>query len=158
MRLVPLRTDADAATAQALVREYVASLERPEEYEGLEEELAVLTEHYGPPGGTFLLVYDGAVLAGCGALRRFDAATGEVRRLYVRPTFRGRGVGRALMEALVQTARGLGYRHLLLDTLPELRSAQALYRSLGFQEIAPYYPCPAPDALYFALDLAPPAP
>jgi len=96
-------------------------------------------------------VMPGAQLAGCGALRRIDSATCEMKRLYVRAGFRGKGVGRALAVALINAAREIGYSRMVLDTLPSMSEAQKLYRSLGFREIPPYRHNPVPGALFLEL-------
>lgn len=96
-------------------------------------------------------VIPGAQLAGCGALRRIDSATCEMKRLYVRAEFRGKGVGRALAVALIHAAREIGYSRMVLDTLPSMTEAQKLYRCLGFREIPPYRHNPVPGALFLEL-------
>lgn len=131
------------------MRTYVASLEMPEEFVGLEDEMASFPTMYGRPGGVFALLYDGAgVVAGCGALRRQAADTGEVRRLYVAPELRGEGAGRALLEWLMDAARGLGYGRVVLDTYPALVAACGLYDSLGFTPTPPYWESPIPGTIY----------
>jgi putative acetyltransferase len=94
---------------------------------------------------------------GCVALRRVDATTGEIKRLYVRPEARGRRTGRRLVEQVIAVAREIGYRRLVLDTLPRMAEAQVLYRSFGFREIPPYTAEPSPRIIYLGLDLAPAA-
>jgi ribosomal protein S18 acetylase RimI-like enzyme len=91
--------------------------------------------------------------AGCVALRELDDSICEMKRLYLRPQFRGSGAGRALAEAVICAAREIGYRQMRLDTLPQMLGAQALYRSLGFLEIAPYCFNPIPGTRYFEIDL-----
>ena len=118
-----------------------------------DEELRHLEKKYGPPDGRLLLALCGGEAAGCAALRRIDESRCEMKRLYVRPAFRGLGLGRALSERIVADARALGYREMLLDTLPFLTEAIALYRSLGFEEVAQYNDSPMSDAIYLRLSL-----
>ena len=109
---------------------------------------------YGPPDGRLYLARlpDGTA-AGCIALRRLDGARCEMKRLYVRPEHRGRGIARQLIRQITDDARQLGYRHLLLDTLPALEEAVRLYRRLGFYEIPCYNDSPVDSTLFFQLDL-----
>jgi putative acetyltransferase len=123
-----------------------------------EREVASLPGAYGPPGGTLLLAVADetggrSAAAGCVALRKWDEGACEMKRLYVRPEFRGNGAGRALVEDLIAIAQSMGYQRMLLDTLPSMRPAHELYRSLGFREIAPYQKTPIPGALFFELVL-----
>ena len=109
---------------------------------------------YGPPDGRLYLarLADGTA-AGCIALRRLDGARCEMKRLYVRPEHRGRGIARRLIRQITDDARQLGYRHLLLDTLPALEEAVRLYRRLDFSEIPCYNDSPVESTLFFQLDL-----
>lgn len=133
-------------------------------FQGYDEELAGLPGKYAPPGGRLYLALCGGQPAGCVALRPFtpdirsDVYAGaccEMKRLFVRPVFRGCGVGRALAEAAVAGAGEAGCGCVLLDTLSSLEHSHGLYRRLGFREVDPYYPNPLPGALYFRLDLVP---
>jgi len=150
-------TPADVALARELFREYADWLKVDLCFQDFERELAELPGDYAPPDGRLLLAWHHERPVGCIALRRIDATTGEVKRLYVRPEARGRRTGRQLVEQVIAAARAIGYRRLVLDTLPQMVEAQSLYRSFGFSEIPAYYANPLPGAVYLALDLAPAA-
>ncbi len=145
---------ADLDVVRELFREYAASTRAPACFTMLEDELAALPGAYAPPDGRLLLAEDGGP-AGCVALRRLDAGTAEMKRLYVRDRMRGSGLGRRLAQAVIDAARATGAHRLVLDTLPHMASAQALYRNLGFREIAPYLAEPTPGAICFELKLGP---
>jgi ribosomal protein S18 acetylase RimI-like enzyme len=145
-------TAADMETARSLFLEYAAWLQIDLCFQGFSAELAGLPGGYAPPDGRLLLAEDGGA-AGCVALRRLGAASSgtacELKRLWVRPAFRGRHAGRTLATAALAAARAIGYRHIKLDTLPAIMpAAVALYRDLGFTECAPYYLNPIPGSLY----------
>ena len=118
-----------------------------------DDELLHLERKYGGPGGRLLLALCGGEAAGCIALHPLDATRCELKRLYVRPAFRGRGLGRLLSERIIADAREIGSREMLLDTLPFLTEAVALYRSLGFEEIPQYNDSPMTEAIYLRLEL-----
>ena len=143
----------DIETARALFRDYERGLGVDLCFQNFEAELAALPGEYAPPGGWLALARVGDHVAGCVALRRIDAVTCEMKRLFLRPEFRGHGRGRKLANECIATARRLGYARMRLDTLPSMTAAIALYRSLGFQPIAPYRPNPIAGALYLELDL-----
>lgn len=111
--------------------------------QAFEEELATLPGDYASPHGALLLAYCDGAPAGCVALRRIDAAACEMKRMFVYPQFHGRGVGRALGEAIVREARNCGYSVMRLDTSVRQREAQHLYARLGFRKIDPYYELPS---------------
>lgn len=143
---------------RTLFREYEAFLNVDLGFQEFAEELAGLPGKYAPPSGALLLATDGERAAGCGAIRPFGAPaarTCEMKRLYVRPAARGLGLGRRMAGRLVQEARELGYRTVLLDTLDRLAAATHLYAALGFVRTAPYYHNPLPGAIYWRLDLRP---
>ncbi|HEY1272003.1 MAG TPA: GNAT family N-acetyltransferase [Terriglobales bacterium] len=137
-----------------LFLEYAQSLGFSLCFQGFDQELASLPGDYAPPDGRLLLAESGSQLAGCVALHKLDSETCEMKRLYLRPGFRGRGLGRALAERIIAEARDIGYRHMRLDTVePVMRDAVAMYRRFGFLEIAPYRPNPMAGTIYMQLDL-----
>ena len=123
-------------------------------FQNFDAELAALPGEYAPPGGVLLIARDGDAPAGCVALRRLDAGSGEMKRMYVREAYRGSGLGRRLAVAVIEEARKRGYTRVLLDTLPKLAPAIALYRDLGFRKTAPCLASPTPGALCFELRLS----
>ena len=143
----------DLRTVRALLREYETELGIDLCFQGFEQELASLPGDYAPPRGVLLVAEVEGAAAGCVALHPLDAGTCEMKRLYARPAFRGRGVGRALAEGVIAEARRIGYGRMRLDTLPVMTEAQALYLRLGFVEIAPYRENPVPGARYMELSL-----
>lgn len=142
------------ATARELFREYAQAIGTDLEYQGFSAELAALPAPYVPPRGALLIARIECGVAGCVALRPLDDHQGEMKRLYVRPAYRKFGLGKRLVDAVVDAARGAGYRELRLDTLASMTSAQALYRRLGFVEIPPYNTAHLPGTRFYSLDLA----
>lgn len=138
---------------RALFREYAASLDIDLCFQNFEKELAELPGRYAPPEGRLLLAMENEHAAGCVALRKIANDTCEMKRLYVRPEFRRRGVGKKLTAAIVTAAREIGYDYMRLDTLASMTEAVALYESLGFGRIPPYNENPSADAIFMELKL-----
>ncbi len=143
----------DLAQARALFGEYVAEVDAPCCFATFDEELASLPGEYAPPAGRLLVARSDGVAAGCVAMRPL-AGSAEMKRLYVRKAFRSSGLGRELARLVIAAARDERYESVVLDTLPSMREAIALYRSLGFRERGPYCANPTPGALYFELSLS----
>ena len=153
MRLTHVETEEQVGQARALFQEYSDATGVDLCFQNFTHELATLPGDYAPPSGRLILAYEGEEAAGCVALRKVDDALCEMKRLYLRPNFRGTGLGRTLAERIIEEARGIGYERMRLDTLPTMRSAIALYRSLGFKEIEPYRFNPVEGTLYMELEL-----
>ena len=155
LALVTGHTPERIADVRALFEEYAAWLGLHLCFQNFEEEVATLPGAYAPPGGELLLALDDQEVAGCVALRDHGDGICELKRLYVRPAWRGRGVGRMLTDRIVQRARAIGYREMRLDTLDNERmhAANRLYESLGFVDTAAYYDNPLPNVRYMALSL-----
>jgi putative acetyltransferase len=149
---VSAESPAQVAEVRRLFLEYAQSLSFSLCFQGFDQELAGLPGDYAPPeGGLLLAAYQGEA-AGCVALHRLEREICEMKRLYLRPKFRGQGMGRALAETVVARARSLGYRRMRLDTVePAMADAVALYRQLGFAEIASYRLNPVAGAMYMEL-------
>ena len=139
--------------ARRIFREYAETLGSDHCLQNFAEELATLPGAYARPDGRLLLAMVEDQVAGCAALRSLDGETGEMKRVYVRPSFRGLGLGRMLAESILHESRAAGYRRVRLDTLPSMVRAQELYRELGFREIAPYGDNRVPEAVYLELEL-----
>ncbi len=140
--------------ARGLFREYAEAIGTDLEYQGFSEELAALPNPYIPPRGALLIARVEAEVAGCVAMRPLTEEVAEMKRLYVRSGFRSSGLGRRLVEAVVNIANGAGYKELRLDTLASMREAHALYLRLGFVEIPPYNTSHLPGTRFFSLKLA----
>lgn len=157
---IALRVPEDGALhddTRTIFREYAAQLGVDLCFQGFEEELAGLPGDYAGPHGALLLAFVDDALAGCGALRPLHDVdypnACEMKRLYVRRTFRRFGLGRLLARQLMDRAIEAGYSTMLLDTLDDMEAARNLYATLGFVEIPPYYFNPVPGAHYLKVDL-----
>ena len=154
MRIFQANSQQDIEQARTLFEEYQTGLGISLCFQNFDQELKNLPGDYAPPDGRLLLAIDEAGLAGCIALRKLAPEVCEMKRLFVRPTHRGTGLGRTLVESLIDEARRLGYKKMRLDTLPgRMDKAIALYHSIGFVEINPYYENPVPDAKFMELEL-----
>ena len=158
LQIIPAISTEDTAFVRELFREYATTPGVVACLEDFEREVSSLPGLYAPPRGTLLLAVEdgtqkGETAAGCVALRPWDERSCEMKRLYVRAASRGSGAGRKLVTELIAAANAIGYERMLLDTLPSMREAHALYRSLGFHEIPPYPKKPVPGALFFELSL-----
>ena len=153
IRIAQAKFPDDEPAVRELFLEYAASLPFNLRFQNWEHELAHLAEEYGPPSGCLILAFEAKTPTACIALRRFEDGICEMKRLYVRPAFRGLGLGRRLAQAILDEARKLQYQRMVLDTVPQMIEAITLYRSLGFREIPPYRLNPIPGALYFEITL-----
>jgi ribosomal protein S18 acetylase RimI-like enzyme len=155
--IVPPRTAAEIDALREIFREYAASLKVDLCFQDFDEELRTLPGEYDEPRGTLLLARVDGQIGGCCALRPLDSVdypnACEMKRLYVRPAFRGLGLGRQLAEAIMDAARVGGYATVLLDTLDDMEAARTLYEDVGFVEIPPYYHNPIAGAHYLKADL-----
>jgi len=154
LSVVQATSSAQIAQARELFLEYAKSLGFSLCFQNFDKELAGLPGDYAPPEGRLLLAEHEGQMAGCVALHKLHSGICEMKRLYLRPQFRGKGLGRALAECIIAEARQIGYQRMRLDTVePMMRDAVAMYRKLGFKEIAPYRPNPIAGALYMELEL-----
>ena len=159
MNLLEAHTPEDLETVRTLFREYEQFLGVDLCFQGFAEELATLPGRYAPPRGRLLLAREGEQAAGCVALRPLEEEGAcEMKRLFVRPAYRGQGLGRRLAVRIIREASALGYTVMRLDTLDTLERAMRIYETLGFQRCAPYYANPLPGVAYWQRALSKPAP
>jgi putative acetyltransferase len=152
--ILEARKDDDLVQVGKLFEQYADELGVDLGFQNFAHELQHIREVYRGPGGCVLLARRAGQVIGCVALRRFDEDTCEMKRLYVRSVGRGTGVGRELAMEIIQRAKEAGYKKMVLDTLESLTAARALYRSLGFHEVAPYYENPLKGAVYMEIRLS----
>ena len=155
MKIVQAQSEHEIQQVRELFAEYVAWLGLNLCFQNYEKELAELPGDYAPPSGRLLLVLDeDGRAAGCAALRDLGKGVCEMKRLFVRPEFRGQHLGERLVDMILNDARSIGYQHIRLDTLPgKMDRAIAMYRARGFKDIAPYYNNPVVGAAFMELEL-----
>jgi GNAT superfamily N-acetyltransferase len=153
MEIVPAETPEQVRLVRSLFEEYWQSFGFTPCFQNFAAEVAGLPGEYAPPGGRLALCVVEGDPAGCVALRRLDDSRCEAKRLYVRPEYRGRGLGLALLEWVIGEARAARYREMLGDTMPVMARALAMYDRLGFERTQPYAPEPTPGAIYLRLKL-----
>jgi ribosomal protein S18 acetylase RimI-like enzyme len=152
--IIEALTEEHIEMARGLFQEYAGSIGIDLCFQGFEEELKSLPGRYAPPTGGLFLAFSGREPVGCVAIRPLeDIGIAELKRLFVRPSGRGMGLGEALAQRAISRAREVHYRRIRLDTLSTMQDAQRLYRRLGFKDIAPYTSNPIPDVVYMELDL-----
>jgi ribosomal protein S18 acetylase RimI-like enzyme len=153
LSIVPGHAIEHREQVRRLFSEYATSLGVDLGFQGFAEELATLPGGYAPPTGRLLIAMQGDEIAGCVAVRQLEPGVCEMKRLFVRPAFRGLGIGRALTDRMIQEAGEAGYQRMRLDTLPSMAEALALYRRIGFREIPPYRHNPIRGAVFLELEL-----
>ena len=152
-RIVEAKTGNLISSAKQLIKEYTTSLGIDLSYESFDREMAEFPGAYARPGGRLLVAIEDGDSAGVVALRRLSNDVCEMKRLYVRPSFRGKGIGRKLARRVIEEAKGIGYSRIRLDTLSSLKEAISLYDSLGFKRIPPYRLNPNEGVIYMELFL-----
>ena len=153
MIIRPVQSEDDLCSARKLFEEYWSSFGFTPCFQNFSEELAALPGEYVPPAGRLALALEDDEPVGCVALRRLDDTRCEAKRFYVRPEFRHRGIGRALLDWVIAEARAIGYRELRGDTMPVMERALAMYDSIGFERTGPYLENPTPGAICIRLEL-----
>jgi putative acetyltransferase len=143
-------TPADLASVRAMLHEYAAWLAIDLSFQDFAKEVRDLPGDYAPPGGALYIARLGDETVGMVAFRTSAAGGAEMKRLFVRPSARGSGVGRALIEQVIERARAAGHARMILDTLPVMRDAQRLYEQFGFRDVAPYYDSPVAGTRFMA--------
>ena len=144
------------AVVRRLFTEYASSLDFDLCFQDFDKELSGLPGPYARPDGRLIVAMDGGKAAGCVALRKLEEGVCEMKRLYVKPDHRGKGIGRKLVNAILDEAKKIGYAKMRLDTISSMSEAIELYESVGFHEIEAYRPNPIEGAVFFELDLKSP--
>ena len=153
IKLVEANTTEFVEKAKELIREYAQSLEFDLGFQDFDKEMENFPEQYAFPRGCLYIALDSNQLIGCVALRELGQSICEMKRLYVKPYYRGQKVGKLLAEVVIKAARDMGYNYMRLDTIPSMKQANMLYKALGFKKIAPYRFNPIEDATFFELNL-----
>ena len=154
MHIFQAQSDDDIQRARVLFEEYASDISISLCFQNFDRELKNLPGDYAPPDGRLLLATEDDQLAGCIALRKLGGSVCEIKRLFVLPAYRGKRLGKVLVESIIDEARKLGYTTMRLDTLPgRMDKAIALYQSIGFVEIGPYCENPVEGAKFMELDL-----
>lgn len=154
LKIIPVTSRKHIEIVRELFKEYADSLSFSLCFQDFDKELAELPGEYAPPDGRLLLAIYENKIAGCVALRKITDEICEMKRLYVRPEFRGRGIGRKLSVAIIEEAKKIGYKRMRLDTIPSMKEAINLYKSLGFKEIEPYRYNPIEGAMFMELEIS----
>ena len=153
LKIIQVSSEKHIKLVKKLFREYADYLDIDLEFQNFNQELKNLPGDYSPPEGELLLAFQQNKLVGCVALRKFDRGICEMKRLYVREKFRGKGIGKTLSQKIIKIASNKNFNYMCLDTLPYMKEAISLYKSLGFKEIPPYRHNPIKGAKYFQLKL-----
>ena len=148
IEIIEAKTEQDIYVARALFKEYTDGLGIDLTFQNYEQELARLETIYLPPSGSLLLGEYNGSFVGCVGLRKLDNLSCEMKRLYIKPEARGKGLGSALCKRIIQRGKQLGFKRMRLDTLPSMTGALTLYKRFGFYEIEPYYKNPIPGTIY----------
>ena len=155
MEVAEPQSQEEIEEAATLFREYASTLNFDLSFQHFEDEMSTFPIQYSRPTGCLLIAHENHTLAGCVGLRRLAQGVCEIKRLYVRQGFRGKGIGHALVAKVIDMGRGLGYGWMRLDTVPSMHEAIALYKSFGFKQIPKYRENPIVGALFFELQLSP---
>lgn len=151
--IVKAKVEHEYNHAKNLMVEYSESIGIDLSFQNFDEELKNVVKEYGAPDGCLLLAKDGEQFVGCVALRKIDHQICKMKRLYVKPDWKGKGIGKRLATSILKEGKALGYHFMRLDTLSSMKPAVSLYKSLGFYEIDPYYFNPIENTLYMELNL-----
>lgn len=151
IELIQVESEEHLDCIRELFKEYEKSLGFDLDFQDFEKELAKLPGEYAVPDGCLLLAFYGKNIAGSAGLRKLGQGICEIKRMYVRPNFRGKGIGRAMSVRIIEIARAIGYKRMRLDTIDTMRTAISLYKSLGFKKIKPYRYNPVDGASYMEL-------
>jgi putative acetyltransferase len=153
VKFLPIKSEEDLYNVQELFKDYASSLDFKLDFQNFERELAELPGDFTLPNGYLLLAKVKNQIVGCVALRKLTKDVCEMKRLYVRPKFRKKGIGRGISIEIIEKARNIGYKLMRLDTIPSMKEAIALYSSLGFKYIKPYRYNPIQGAIFMELKL-----